>query len=67
MPKSLLIDTNLLVVLVVGLTDQNQIGKHKRTQAYTQEDFLVLYSTLESYQELWITAQAVAECSNLLR
>jgi hypothetical protein len=67
MARSLLIDTNLLVVLVVGLTDEIQVGSHKRTKAYTREDFLLIREMLDNYQELWITAQTVAECSNLLR
>lgn len=67
MSRSLLLDTNLLVVLVVGLTDRGEIGKHKRTKDYTQEDFDALYAELEKYQELWVTSQTVTECSNLVR
>ncbi|WP_432340126.1 hypothetical protein [Yersinia enterocolitica] len=67
MAKSVLLDTNLLVVLVVGLLDPSIIGTHKRTKNYTPEDFLSLQSALDNYQELWITSQSVAEASNLLR
>lgn len=67
MAKSILLDTNLLVVLVVGLLDPSMIGNHKRTKNYTPEDFESLKSVLDNYQELWITNQSVAEASNLLR
>lgn len=67
MSRSLLLDTNLLVVLVVGLTDREEIGKHKRTRDYTPENFDLLFDALNKYQELWVTSQAVAECSNLIR
>jgi len=67
MAKSILLDTNLLVVLVVGLTSPAEIGKHKRTRNYTPEDFLTLQEALQNYQQLWVTSQAVAECSNLIR
>ena len=67
MRKSLLIDANLLVLLVVGVTDPKEIGKHKRARGYTLEDFNLLRAELENYQELWVTSQAVAECSNLIR
>ncbi|MCH4565259.1 hypothetical protein MKP05_19350 [Halomonas sp. EGI 63088] len=67
MPKSVLLDTNLLVVLVVGLLDPSIIGIHKRTKNYTPDDFLALRRALDNYQELWITSQSVAETSNLVR
>ncbi|MDF1780759.1 MAG: hypothetical protein P1U67_05640 [Alcanivoracaceae bacterium] len=67
MAKSLLLDTNLLVVFVVGLLDPSIIGRHKRTRDYTPEDFAALKSVLDNYQELWITSQSVAETSNLVR
>lgn len=67
MAKSVLLDTNLLVVLVVGLLDPSIIGIHKRTKSYTRDDFVSLQNELNKYQELWITSQSVAEASNLLR
>lgn len=67
MAKSILLDTNLLVVLVVGLLDPSIIGMHKRTKDYTPEDFESLQRVLDNYQVLWITSQSVAEASNLLR
>jgi hypothetical protein len=67
MSRSLLLDTNLLVVFVVGLTDRGEIGKHKRTRDYTPEDFDRLLVEMNKYQELWVTSQSVAECSNLIR
>ena len=36
------IDTNLLVLLVVGETDKALISKHRRTRAYRVEDYDLL-------------------------
>ena len=33
------IDTNAIVLLIVGLIDKNLINRHKRTSNYTKEDF----------------------------
>jgi len=37
--RSVLLDTNLLLLLTVGMLDRKLIGKHKRTQEFTEEDF----------------------------
>ncbi len=37
--NGLLIDTNLLVLFLVGKTNKSRILSFKRTQAYTLEDF----------------------------
>lgn len=65
--KSALIDTNLFVLLVVGLYDKKYIAKHKRTNVFTEEDYDLLLKNLALYDELWITSHCVAEVSNLLK
>jgi hypothetical protein len=35
----ILIDSNVLVILILGLIDPNLIGKDKRSSIYEKEDF----------------------------
>ena len=45
--KSALIDTNLLLLLVVGMTNKSYIKIHKRTKTFTVEDYEQLLSDLD--------------------
>lgn len=63
--RSLLVDTNPLVLLVVGLADPRQIERFNRTRAYTREDFERLRSFVNGYEELVTTPNIVTETSNL--
>ncbi len=67
MASSLLIDTNLLVLLVVGVVDRKLISTHKRTKTFTESDFDLLVSVLKRFNEIWITSHCLAETSNLLK
>jgi len=64
--RSILIDTNLFVLLVVGAYDTKLISKHKRTRSFTVEDYYLLVSILGKYKEIWITSHSMGEISNLL-
>ena len=37
--KGILIDTNLLLVLLVGNVDRRQVGRIARTEKYNREDY----------------------------
>lgn len=63
--KRIILDTNLLVLLVVGLTDEKLISKHKRTITFLPIDFLLLKLFLEDYQQIVVTPHVLAETSNL--
>jgi hypothetical protein len=65
--KSIAIDTNLLLLLVVGTADRSLISKHKRTQKFTPEDFETLLALLKDYPRILVTPNVVTETSNLLR
>ena len=65
--RSALIDTNLFVLLVVGLYNKEYITQHKRTNNFTEEDYDLLLENLSLYNEVWITSHCVAEVSNLLK
>lgn len=62
----LLLDTNLFVVLIIGLIDKGEIGRNKRTQAYSQEDFELLFEFINYFTNIVITPQILAETSNLI-
>jgi hypothetical protein len=64
--RQIIIDTNLLVLLVVGATQRNLINRHKRTNIFTQEDFDLLLLLLEQYEEVVITPSILTEACNLL-
>ena len=65
--RSVLIDTNLLVLLVVGYYKKTLIGQHKRTKEFVPEDFDLLRRFLSGYDILWVTSYCLAEASNLLK
>lgn len=67
MPRAIIIDTNLLVLLVTGLTNPDYIEKHKRLQAYDKEDFYIIEGILNTYTEVSLCPNVLSETSNLLR
>lgn len=64
---TVLIDTNLLILLIVGLTEEKMIGKHRRTREYDKESYDLLIDSLEDFSEILITPHILAETSNLIR
>ncbi len=44
----LLIDTNILLMLVVGSYDRSRIGTFKRTEQYTEDDFDIAISVIKT-------------------
>lgn len=63
--RPLLIDTNLLLVLAVGLVRRDQVERFKRTSAYEAADFDRLVRIVESAGRLVTTHHVLAEVSNL--
>jgi hypothetical protein len=53
--NGLLIDTNLLVLFLVGKTNKSRILSFKRTQAYTLEDFELLERLVDQFRTLITT------------
>jgi len=62
--KQLLVDTNLLLLLVVGTFDPSRIRKFKRTQQFSSADFDLLVSFLQPF-EVITTPHILTEMSNL--
>lgn len=63
----LVIDSNLLVLLVAGLTSPAIIGRHKRLTAYDEEDFVQLLQIVRTSSRLILTPNVCTETSNHLR
>ena len=64
--EGLLIDSNLLLLLFVGLHDRSRIEKFKWTAQFTLEDFRLLLGFIQRFKEVATTPSILAEVSNLL-
>ncbi len=64
--RSVLVDSNLLFILVVGQTSRDHVGRARRTEQYSVEDFDLLQSALAEFDEILVTPHVLAETSNLL-
>jgi hypothetical protein len=62
---SLLIDTNLLVLFVVGTAAKEYIAKHKKLTAFTVEDYDRLVKIIARASEVLVTPNTLTETSNL--
>ena len=61
------LDTNLLVLLIVGSESRELISKHRRLEHYSAEDFDILCEFLENANQLYVTPNTLTETSNLVR
>lgn len=65
-PKGVLIDSNILLLHVVGSCDRRQIGEFKLTRNYTAEDFETLLTFLRHFKHVVTTQCILTEVSNHL-
>lgn len=63
----LLLDTNLLVLLVTGLTDVAYIGKNKRLASFDERDFEIVHALAGSAGAIVFSPNVLSETSNLIR
>ena len=65
--SGIFVDANLLVLLVIGLTDKNLISRHKRVnRRFDASDFELLCRFLNQHPRLLVTPNTLTEASNLL-
>lgn len=64
--QSVAVDSNLLLLLIVGLFRRHLVPQFKRTRSYTVEDFDLLRYLLLEYRELIVSASVLTEVSNLV-
>ena len=60
------VDSNLLVLLVVGRTNKNLIEKHRRLREFQEEDYDTLVGILNQVHKILVTPNTLTEASNLL-
>ena len=64
-PTGFFIDTNLLLLLIVGSVGKDFIAKHGRLRNFTADDFDNLIHLLHP-QQVFVTPNTLTETSNLL-
>ena len=65
-PSRIFIDTNLLVLLIVGETGTELIAKHRRLRAFQAEDYERLARLVNAMDHVLVTPNTLTEASNLL-
>lgn len=65
--RAILIDSNLSVLLCVGLADTGLIRSHKRLGSYDETDFDILKEIVDGASELVICPNVASETFNLTR
>lgn len=63
--KSVLLDSNLLLVFLSGSINPRLFGRFKRVSAYTRSDYELLVRLLQSFAVLLTTPHILTEVSNL--
>ena len=67
MARRLIIDTNLLLLLVIGAVEEGRhICKSKRLGAFNQEDYDNVLKIMAQHDEIYLTPYIAAEVSNLI-
>jgi len=64
--NAVVLDTNLLVLLVVGTASAGYIAKHKRLRADSEKDFAALKALLPAASRVIVTPNTATEASNLI-
>lgn len=66
-PNMIVLDTNLLVLLIVGTASPSYITRHRRLQTYSDSDFTLLVNLISSAPAIIVTPNTLTETSNLMR
>jgi rRNA-processing protein FCF1 len=65
--KGIIVDTNLLLLLAVGLFDPNRIATFKRTNKFNVAIFETVAKVVEQFEQRYTTPYLVAELDNISR
>lgn len=63
--KGIIIDTNILLLYLVGSVNRERISRFKRTQQFISEDYDRLLEILENFQKIIITPNILTEVNSL--
>lgn len=67
MPLKLIIDTNLLLLLVIGAVEGGRhIKNSNRLSAFNESDYQKILKIMSDYDEIYITPYIATEVSNLI-
>ena len=66
MPRSLIIDTNLLILLAVDYCDKSKIGHAPRVAEFEPEHFDMLIDYTSNFERIILCPNILTETSNLL-
>lgn len=67
MPKNLIVDTNLLLLWIIGSIDNGaHIGSSNRLKKFNYKDFQIVNTIIGTYDTLSITPYIATEISNLI-
>ena len=61
----ILVDTNLLILLFVGLLERDYIPRFERTKSFTPTDYDALLQLLRNFSRIIVTPHILTEMSNL--
>jgi hypothetical protein len=61
------IDTNLLVLLIVGSASREFVARHKRLQGFTLDDFDLLNVIIAQFSDIILLPHVLSEVSNIAR
>ena len=64
--KGIIIDTNLLLLFVVGSYDQDRITMFKRTKKFGKDDFMLVKRFVDCFKTVRTTPSILTEVSNHL-
>jgi hypothetical protein len=62
---TIILDTNLLLLFVVGTASRKYISMHKKLKSYTNDDFDLLVNLLYTANNIVVTPNTLTETSNL--
>ncbi len=65
-PSGYFVDTNLLILYVVGQEDPDIIAKHGRLEDYSIDDYILLSDLIAKVGQLFVTPNTLTETCNLL-
>jgi len=63
----IIVDTNLLVLLVVGSASIEYINKHKRLTEFSTDDFELLVELIGTFSDIVMLPHILSETSNLIK
>jgi rRNA-processing protein FCF1 len=64
--KGILIDTNILLLWLVGSTNKARITQFNRTQGFVPEDYELLVDIFQTFSKIFTTPNILTEVSNLI-